>query len=236
MNKIKTIWQALGKLRDDKEDTTQVFTILSVLGERAGQQAYKRFMRHNNAQDMLNAPRDLMAHLCDSEWLQSLPVGSLGREYYDFTTREKISADGLAQASDEGTIGDRYKENEQQGRFSKRQRDAHDLWHVVTGYGRDELGEISLLAVTWRQLGNVGILLIIGLGVSEMRATLGLRRSWHVLAEGFRLGRRAKWLPEAQWEYLLTQPLSEVRAQLNITPPRTYRETLIAYPEILEAI
>ena len=45
-------------------------------------------------------------------------------------------------------------------KYHERQRDAHDLWHVSTGYGRDPLGELCLLAVTWRQLGNPGILLM----------------------------------------------------------------------------
>ena len=33
----------------------------------------------------------------------------------------------------------------------------HDLWHVTTGYGRDALGELSLLAFTYAQEQNRGI-------------------------------------------------------------------------------
>ena len=33
----------------------------------------------------------------------------------------------------------------------------HDLWHVTTGYGRDALGELSLLAFTYAQEKNRGI-------------------------------------------------------------------------------
>ena len=32
--------------------------------------------------------------------------------------------------------------------FATRQRDMHDLWHVLTEYGRDELGEACLLGFT----------------------------------------------------------------------------------------
>ena len=36
------------------------------------------------------------------------------------------------------------------------------------------------------------------------------------------MGRRTAWLPAADWEYLLTRPISEVRRTLNITPPDAY--------------
>jgi hypothetical protein len=36
------------------------------------------------------------------------------------------------------------------------------------------------------------------------------------------MGRRTAWLPAADWEYLLTRPINEVRRTLNITPPDAY--------------
>ena len=42
------------------------------------------------------------------------------------------------------------------------------------------------------------------------------------IREGFAKGRRTEWLPAADWEYLLTRPISEVRRTLNITPPDAY--------------
>ncbi len=38
---------------------------------------------------------------------------------------------------------------------------SHDLWHVVTGYGRDQLGELALLAVYYRQISNPGFPMMI---------------------------------------------------------------------------
>ena len=38
--------------------------------------------------------------------------------------------------------------------FAAGQRDMHDLRHVVTGYGRDELGEACLLAFNYAQNKN----------------------------------------------------------------------------------
>ena len=89
--------------------------------------------------------------------------GSLGQHYYDFLKSENISAEGLVDASEKGLSGLRELSNEEV-EFHQRQRDAHDLWHVLTGYGRDALGELCLLAVTYRLLGNPGLLLIILFG------------------------------------------------------------------------
>ena len=120
-------------------------------------------------------------------------------------------------------------------KYHERQRDAHDLWHVSTGYGRDGLGELCLLAVTWRQLGNPGILVIILFGylVSRKEAPgLGIGRA---IMEGFRLGRLAKGLPGAHWEHLLTQPLEDVRAALGIRTPTRYRKIVDATPDLQTA-
>lgn len=226
------VWQAMQKLRADKEDTTQVFIILNALGEGAYARRFKRFMRHANAATILNAKRPLIDYLRDSDWLAAQAEGSLARHYAAFIAREKISADGLAAASEEGAL-EVHDVSPAQTLFGQRQRDAHDLWHVATGYGRDALGELALLAVIWRQLGNVGILVIIGVGVWGMRPHLGLRSLWRVLREGFVLGRTASWLPAADWEYLLTRPLTEVRAVLRLAKPQSYRTVLAQNAELL---
>lgn len=47
---------------------------------------------------------------------------------------------------------------------SGRMRDTHDLWHVLTGYSGDVLGETALLGFIFAQTGNPGVALIIALG------------------------------------------------------------------------
>ena len=215
---------ALRKLIADKEDTKQVFVILRALSGRSGARAYARFKKQPHAAKITQAERDLISHLNDRDWLKQLPEGSLGRRYYQFTEVEQISADGLVQASEEG--GDYENMSPQQRHFQMRQRDAHDLWHVTTGYGRDGLGELALLAFSFRQLGNVGLLLIIAAGVRIFRKEAPSVNAWGAVREGFRLGKRARWLPAAHWEHLLTRPLDEVRAQFNVGKPSVYRDAV----------
>ena len=220
----RQVARALRKLIADKEDTKQVFVILRALGGRSGARAYARFKKQPLAAKITQAERDLISHLNDRDWLKQLPEGSLGRRYYQFTEVEQISADGLVQASEEG--GDYENMSPQQRHFQMRQRDAHDLWHVTTGYGRDGLGELALLAFSFRQLGNVGLLLIIAAGVRIFRKEAPSVNAWGAVREGFRLGKRARWLPAAHWEHLLTRPLDEVRAQFNVGKPSVYRDAV----------
>ena len=233
-NKLMRIGGAIKKLIADKEDTKQVFIILEALSGNAGFRAFKRFKKTPHAQDILTAEKPLVDYLLDRDWLAALPKGSLGERYFNFTKVEQITADGLTDASIEGRDEERAM-SAAQVKYHERMRDAHDLWHVTTGYGRDPLGELCLLAVTWRQLGNIGILVIIAAGYTVARKSapeLGIGRA---LREAFRLGKAAKGLPGAHWEELLAMPLDEVRRQLGVQPPQAYRKIIDATPDLQTA-
>lgn len=226
--------QAIRLLIADKEDTKQVFVILEALGRRAGEKSFKRFLKTPESETILASEKTLIDYLSDRDWLRTLPMGSLGRKYYQFTEIEQITADGLVEASEEGkVIGAVISEKAK--RFQERTRDAHDLWHVVTGYGRDALGELSLLAFTYRQMGNLGFLFIIFFGLKLMRAQAPTIAAWPAIREGFSMGKQANWLGAAHWEHLLTLPLEQVRSELNIGKPEVYRDASMAIMEFAQA-
>lgn len=232
--RLKKISGAIKKLIADKEDTKQVFVILEALAGNSGLRAFERFKKTAHADEILAAEKPLLEYLKDRKWLASLPQGSLGQRYFNFTKVEQITADGLTDASVEGR--DETRElSAAQIKYHERMRDAHDLWHVTTGYGRDPLGELCLLAVTYRQLGNLGILVIIAAGFFVTRKEapeLGIGRA---LREAFRLGKAAKGLPGAHWEDLLQMPLEDVRRQLGVATPLAYRRIVDATPDLQTA-
>lgn len=233
-SRLARIGGAIKKLIADKEDTKQVFIILEALAGNSGFRAFKRFQKTPHAQNILAAEKPLVDYLLDRDWLAALPKGSLGERYFNFTKVEKITADGLTDASIEGRDEEREM-SAAQVKYHERMRDAHDLWHVTTGYGRDPLGELCLLAVTWRQLGNLGLLVIIAAGFMVARKDspeLGIGRA---LREAFRLGKAAKGLPGAHWEALLDRPLDEVRRELGIETPLAYRKIIDATPDLQTA-
>lgn len=213
--------QAMRALMQDPEDTAQVFRIIRAMSGPSREKGYKRFLKSAVGRRVMAQRKNLADVLNDRDALRAMPEGSLGRAYLEFVERENLTADGLTDASIEGG---RIIENPNVALYSNRTRDMHDLWHVTTGYGRDGLGELSLLAFSFAQLGNIGIAMIIYFGASSGVRESGDKRIWKAIWEGYRNGRRATWWAEEDWEGLLHAPLTEVRKQLGVNPPQTYRE------------
>jgi len=183
-----------------------------------------RFRQTETGRAVLGEHRRLLDRLSDRASLAALPAGTLGRAYYDFMAAENLSADGLVEAS----RIDRPPASDDLTLFRERGREMHDLLHVVTGYGRDPLGEACLVAFTYAQNRLKGLAVI---AVFAARRIAGSRPGQPVrraVFEGYRHGRSAGWLPGADWEALLTQPVEAIRAQFAVKPPTYYRTILAA--------
>ncbi len=211
--------RALRALLRDPDDTPRVFEVVDALTGASGRRLLERFRRAPTAARLLRERPDLRATLRDVAALRALPPGSLGRSYADFVSREQISADGLMQAS-RAVRDDVELSPWDEGQWLReRLRDMHDLWHVVTGYGRDLVGEGALVAFTFAQTRNPGFgLLLLGI-YSRSGAMPDARRT---LRQAWQRGRRAAWLPAQDWESLLARNLDELRRELALDPPPSY--------------
>jgi len=214
-------WRALRRLISNPDDTAEVFVIIDALSGRSGERLYRRFRTTGVGRRVLAERRDLMVRLTDVDALRALPEGSLGRSYAAFMEREQLSAGGLAEASQWSREAS-PAEDEDRMRFGSRLRDSHDLWHVVTGYGRDLVGEASLLSFTFAQTRNPGIGFIVLMAWWLSRGEIAYGR--RMIRDAYRRGRAAAWLPAADWEPLLERPLADVRGELAVGAPPTYRE------------
>ncbi|MCS5637696.1 MAG: Coq4 family protein [Myxococcota bacterium] len=212
-------WRALRKLIADPDGTEQVFIIIDALSGNSGERGFQRFAQTPVGRRTLEEETDILDLLSDRESLHGLPPGSLGKTYANFMTDEQISADGLVAASEDG--GRLLRDNGDRARLGMRMRDSHDLWHCVTGYSRDLVGEASLLAFTFAQTRNPGVGAIVAMAYLKAGAIPGARKS---ISQGYRRGRQAKWLPAADWENLLARPLEDVRAELEVGPAPSYTE------------
>ncbi len=212
--------RALRRLWRDPEDTHAAFEVLDALDGPFLEGWFRRFLGTRVGRRVLEEESDLLALLADRSWLSEMPEGSLGRAYHEFVEREALSAQALVDASRDEN-GRAYEDWLDQGRarFTARLRDQHDLEHVVTGYGRDVVGETALLAFDLGQSPSLGIPVLVGLGMLD--ATPESRR---LFLAAYRRGRRAAWLPATDWEGLLEMPLVEVRAVLGVGEPPRYGE------------
>lgn len=213
----KRALKALWKLLADPNDTAQVFTIIESLAGRSQLELYNRFLSEPSGQRLLQDRPQILEKLADRAYLESLPAGSLGRAYLAFLDREGITPDGLVEASVEGHAMELDPESEPEY-IRSRLRDTHDLWHAVTGYEGDVLGELALLAFSTAQTSNPGIDLIVIAGALRSRKLEVAKRA----LSAYRDGKRAAWLPGVVWEELLPRPLIDVRRELGIAPAAPY--------------
>ena len=212
------------KLIANKEDTRQVFEVVLALTGGSTKKVFSRMVATPYGRRMVEEPIKFEEVLSRRDWLASLPQGSLGRAHLAFMEGENLTPDGILDASGEAGID--YECETQFEEFRRvllHTQVCHDLWHVLTGYGRDGLGEICLLAFTERQTFNPGIRLIMRVGALSMKLEQPNVPILKAIREGRRMGENAEWLVSQDMEKLLPRPLDEVRRALNIAPPKIYQ-------------
>lgn len=216
-------YRAIRALFRNKEDTGQVFKFVEALKGNSMAKRMEMFRASPVGRQVLAENRQLLDALCNKEYLRSLPEGSFGRAYLDFLETEHLSAEGLVEASRASPQWDKQRQAEF-ALFASRMRDSHDLHHVLMGYGRNPLGEISVLAFGYPHTRNrgIGVLILIGMFKFKKDLPRGIpvfRTVW----EAWRNGKKAVWLPGVDWEAMLELPLEEVRRRLNIRTPVIYK-------------
>jgi ubiquinone biosynthesis protein COQ4 len=145
------------------------------------------------------------AHV-DLAMLAALPVGSFGRTYHSFMSERGLSPDVFEPPSDMRDPRTRY--------VAQRIRQTHDLWHVLTGYNTDTLGETELQAFTYGQLRLPFSLIVAVLGLFRARplAFDSPARVW----AAYRRGRRAPLLLLEILERAFPSSLASVQAQFGL--------------------
>ena len=237
-NQIKPLvaWRAMRELLRNPDDTTQVFHIIEALkGDSLGA-AVRRLRATERGRALLRKKPDIVSKLNDREWLLSLPVGSIGRAYYDFVHAENLSADGLIASSDTSAREDIYRLlSEDEIWLADRLRDIHDLQHVMTGYGRDPVGELSLLSFMKTQTPNRGISFIVWIAKLKYLREVPQFDVRPLILEGANIAERTVWMAEIEWEERLAEPLDAVRAELGFEPPQGYQRLREQAPQLLYA-
>jgi ubiquinone biosynthesis protein COQ4 len=215
-----------GKLVEDKEDTEQVFHIIEATkGRRSFAQA-RAFVTSPEGQRLLAENVDLPAMLDDhARWADCAP-NTAAAHYIAFMKREGLSAAGLVAESHKWAPPESLPRDLIQWYFD-RLRDTHDLFHVLTGYGRDALGEACLLGFTYEQNHNAGILFIAYAGARQIRKVTGTHAPLYAaVREGRRLGKAAARIAHQDIAALMREDIDAARARLNIGTPDIYRQCL----------
>jgi ubiquinone biosynthesis protein COQ4 len=211
--------KALRRLLTDKEDTGQVFEIMRALNGDANARNYARLLGTWAGGRIAYERVELAPRLMDDSWLDGFAAGTVGAAYRDFVRSENISAEGLAEISRQRQSP--VEEAHPFAWFGRRTRDSHDLWHILSGYHRDGLGEACLVAFSFAQTRALGWALIaLGAGLRALAAGAQLRA--RAIWQGYQRGRAAGWLPGEDYVELMSESLETARRRLNISPPTIY--------------
>ena len=231
--KLNEALKALEALSKNPDDTAQAIRAIVAMSGNSGERLFNRFKRSNRGARILREKLELYDILSDIDQLGEMPEGSLGHGIWTFYTKEELSAQGLKGASEAASDGTAQGDpNSDQAIFGRRNRELHDVFHVLTGYGRDMRGEMAVLAFTFAQTKSTGI------GYMVMRSMEG--NGWdsetgRLMRQGYWRGRRAQWLIDQDWEELLPMPLEQLRSDLGVGPAPEYVQMRSAGAPVLAA-
>lgn len=208
----------------NKEDTEIVFEIMRTLLGKSHERGFTRFVSTPVGRQVISERRDLFDTLKNRAALAAMPKGSFGRAYFDFFLEEGLMIEMLEQASrelDRKADQDPAKYPEFM-RYVHRMRYCHDLWHILTGYGRDGLGESCNVAFSYSQTKIKGFAAIALFTAIKWKKEAPQYPIFAAVKQAFDIGARAEWFLGEDIEALLPMNLEEVRAKLKIAPPDLY--------------
>jgi ubiquinone biosynthesis protein COQ4 len=163
--------------------------------------------RHDEGRRLLAERPRLNARTVSLATMAAYPPESLGRAYAAYFDANSITPFDPPLLPVET----------HQDYMATRMREAHDVFHVVTGYGTDDLGELEL---QWFNLGNVGwgplpfIVFVASFFMGRMKQYGGLWRVGKRAWAAYRRGRRSRRLASVMWEDYWHLPVRDVQALL----------------------
>ena len=220
------VWKHFRKLVADKEDTEQVFHIIEALkGKKSHRQAWN-FIASAEGQRMMREEVNIPAILDDHDRWADCGPNTVAQHYIRFMKREGLSAAGLVAESHKWSPPENRHQDQTEWYF-ERLRDTHDLFHVLTTYNRDGMGEACLLGFSYEQNHNLGILFIAYAGTRERLKEVPTKAPiFDALREGRALGKAAAKIAHQDIEALMREDIDQARKRLNIGEPVIYRQCL----------
>jgi len=203
-------------LLKDHTKTQYIFALSHAVNGPALKRLYERLLTTQEGGEIaceLPEFTDLYSKLTDC------PKGTVG---YALINHQPFSLETLTKLSQRGKKNRAWINTKHPYVWmARRYRDTHDLFHTLTGYKTDTLGEVAMLAFSYAQqrLPSWGILLLIGL----------VKVKFHPLkiaaiAEGYRRGKKAKWILGENFETMINEDLEECKDRLNISRARIYEK------------
>jgi len=230
-------FRAVRVLLADPTDTVQVFRVMRALNGGTSAKNYRRLLQTAEGGRIAYKREELVEKLTNRTHLAQFAPGTVGAAYRAFLEKTGFSADGLEAVSRE--VERDNDEEHPHAWMGRRERDIHDIWHVLTGYQADDpLGELCLVAFSYAQSKGLGWAFIAMAGYLKSFGEENGAIARAAVREGYAHGRAAKWLHAEDVDTLFAEPLEDARKRLNILPPVEYRraQALFAQPQATSSV
>jgi ubiquinone biosynthesis protein COQ4 len=151
--------------------------------------------------------------------LAAMPVGTLGQIFGDHCQSKSLDPNLVSIPADND-----------EDYVMAHMFETHDIWHVVTGWGNDELGEIGLggFYLAQMNLPLIALMLALILLNTIVRQPTTLRTRMDALVAGFQMGKEARSLFGVRWDQMWDLPLGDIRLTFGLTPESALGEGVLA--------
>ena len=199
---------------DEKDRLQYVFGTIAAMGPKRYNKTRSKYLTDGAFCKMLKARPTLTDMLTNLDALEAMPKHSLGHALFEYLSDDEIDyAKFLSQYETAGlqASGGLYEA------YNNRERDLHDLIHVLFGYSRTRFGEAATISTQFWQGGPSGFAVIAFAGVLRylfVRPRYGLLVLRALWSAWWR--QRGVDLRSYPFEYNLHKPLTQIRTELGI--------------------
>jgi len=220
-------WKAFWDLAGDRDDTRYVFQFFRAVNGQSMGQMFHRFVNSEFGQSQIEDRKRFSDKLLDRKTLESYGPGTFAAAYLNYLDSENLDPLGVHTAAVENAPELYAKLETDYPEFAAMTYTfhlAHDLHHVLTGYGRDPLGEALLLSFNGHQKGTRGSRLLGMFAGMRIRSEVLQWPVGRMMANSRRMARTSRDFITVDLTEYLHLPLEEARARLSLAPDPLYRK------------
>jgi ubiquinone biosynthesis protein Coq4 len=195
-------------LIQDARDLESVFEINDGLRNSEAMKASVDYLKSNPDMAQLMEER-YIAPAPDMEYLSKLPTNTLGYSY----------ASSLIAAGFDPKFYREITPADDIDYIRLRVRQTHDIWHIVTGFSTDEIGEIGLQSFGFSQMHYPSaVFILVASLIKGIKNPSALDPVMQIIYQGYELGKNAKPFLAFKWEQHWERELEDLRKEMNVQP------------------
>lgn len=213
--KWRRAWHLTKQIKEHPYTPELSYDLILALDGGDLEQCFQDFLAEPGARQLIEERPNLAEFVADRDALAAMGEGSLGRAYLELTDYDGYSADSLIQLQDRLDSFREIAPDPIRKWFHNRGAVLHDVFHALTGYGRDFAGEAAVNVFTAAVSSHRITRLYSFIGaLAAPRDNYLANLSY--MREVWRRGRRSRIPLSARWEELFPLQLDEVCRRLQI--------------------